>query len=96
MVTLRIYGMTCSACTSTVETALAEMPGITSVAVSLATETCKVEFDRGLIGPREMVDRIEELGFDAMLSDQQDATQLKSLVETEPAVRASAPERTQG
>ena len=79
MVTLRIYGMTCSACTSTVETALAEMPGITSVAVSLATETCKVEFDRGLIGPREMVDRIEELGFDAMLSDQEDATQLRSL-----------------
>lgn len=78
-VTLRIYGMTCSACTSTVETALSEMPGITSVAVSLTTETCKVEFDRGLIGPREMVDRIEELGFDAMLSDQEDATQLRSL-----------------
>ena len=55
------------------------MPGITSVAISLTTETCKVEFDRGLIGPREMVDRIEELGFDAMLSDQEDATQLRSL-----------------
>ncbi|KIP07056.1 hypothetical protein PHLGIDRAFT_127850 [Phlebiopsis gigantea 11061_1 CR5-6] len=82
MVTLRIYGMTCSACTSTVETALAEMPGVTSVAVSLTTETCKVEFDRGLIGPREMVDRIEELGFDAMLSDQEDATQLRSLTRT--------------
>lgn len=55
------------------------MPGITSVALSLTMETCKVEFDRGLIGPREMVDRIEELGFDAMLSDQEDATQLQSL-----------------
>lgn len=78
-VTLRIYGMTCSSCTSTVETELSALPGITSVAVSLATETCKVEFDRGLIGPREMVERVEELGFDAMLSDQQDATQLRSL-----------------
>ena len=76
---LRIYGMTCSSCTSTVENELSALPGITSVAVSLATETCKVEFDRGVIGPREMVERVEELGFEAMLSDQEDATQLRSL-----------------
>ncbi|GJE90289.1 copper-translocating P-type ATPase [Phanerochaete sordida] len=81
-VTLRIYGMTCSSCTSTVETELAKLPGINSVAVSLATETCKLEFDRTLIGPREMVERIEELGFDAMLSDEQDATQMRSLTRT--------------
>ncbi|EIN09605.1 copper P-type ATPase CtaA [Punctularia strigosozonata HHB-11173 SS5] len=78
-ITLRIYGMTCSSCTSTVEKELGAMPGINSVAVSLATETCKIEFDRGLIGPREMVERVEELGFDAMLSDQEDSTQLQSL-----------------
>lgn len=78
-VTLRIYGMTCSSCTTTVESGLSSVPGITSVAVSLATETCTIGFDRTLIGPREMVERIEEMGFDAMLSDRQDATQLQSL-----------------
>ncbi|OBZ66709.1 Copper-transporting ATPase 2 [Grifola frondosa] len=82
VITLRIYGMTCSSCTSTVETELSAMPGVTSVAVSLTTETCKVEFDRTLTGPREMVERIEEMGFDAMLSDQEDATQLRSLTRT--------------
>ncbi|KDQ13049.1 hypothetical protein BOTBODRAFT_133950 [Botryobasidium botryosum FD-172 SS1] len=83
MVTLRIYGMTCSACTSTVETELSALPGIFSVAVSLATETCKVEFDRSLVGPRDMVERIEELGFDAVLTaDEGDATQLRSLTRT--------------
>lgn len=71
--------MTCSSCTSTVETGLASVPGITSVAVSLATETCNIKFDRSLIGPREMVERIEEMGFDAMISDQEDATQVQSL-----------------
>ncbi|KAH9022104.1 copper P-type ATPase CtaA [Lactarius deliciosus] len=81
-ITLRIYGMTCASCTSTVETELSKMPGITSVAVALATETAKVVFDRGVVGPREMVERIEELGFDAMLSDQEDATQLRSLTRT--------------
>ena len=74
--------MTCSSCTSTVEGQLGAMPGILEVSVSLATETCKVSFDRGLIGPREMVERIEELGFDAMVSDEQDATQLRSLTRT--------------
>ncbi|KAI9509782.1 heavy metal translocatin [Russula earlei] len=78
-INLRIYGMTCSSCTSTVETELGKIPGINTVAVSLATETANITFDRGLISPREMVERVEELGFDAMLSDQQDATQLRSL-----------------
>lgn len=79
VVQLRIYGMTCSSCTNTVESGLSAVPGIISVAVSLATETCTINFDRSIIGPREMVERIEEMGFDAMLSDQQDATQLQSL-----------------
>lgn len=71
--------MTCGSCTSTVESGLSAVPGITNVSVSLATETCTVEFDRALVGPREMVERIEEMGFDAMLSDQEDATQIQSL-----------------
>lgn len=71
--------MTCSACTNTVESGLSAVPGITSVAVSLATETCTVNFDRSIITPREMVEHIEDMGFDAILSDQQDATQLQSL-----------------
>lgn len=74
--------MTCSSCTGTVEGGLQAVPGVTSVAVSLATETAKIEFDRGLVGPRELVERVEEMGFDAMLSDQEDATQVQSLTRT--------------
>lgn len=74
--------MTCSSCTSTVEKELSSLPGVTSVLVSLSTETCKVEFDRAVVGPRDLVERVEELGFDAMLSDQSDATQIRSLTRT--------------
>ncbi|KAF8635046.1 hypothetical protein AX15_000582 [Amanita polypyramis BW_CC] len=81
-INLRIYGMTCSSCTSSVESGLLAMPGITNVAVSLATETCTVQFDPSMVGPREMVERIEEMGFDAMLSDREDATQIQSLTRT--------------
>ncbi|KAJ6581508.1 Cu-transporting P-type ATPase [Mycena capillaripes] len=81
-VTLRIYGMTCGSCTSTVEAGLSSVPGINTVAISLATETCTIQFDRALIGPREMVERIEDMGFDAMLADHGDATQIASLTRT--------------
>ncbi|KAF9519499.1 hypothetical protein BS47DRAFT_1481974 [Hydnum rufescens UP504] len=83
VIMLRIYGMTCSSCTSTVETQLSAMPGINNVAVSLAAETCRVEFDCTVIGPRDMIERIEELGFDAVLAEEEgDATQLQSLTRT--------------
>ncbi|KIY51857.1 heavy metal translocatin [Fistulina hepatica ATCC 64428] len=78
-VTLRVYGMTCSSCTSTVEAGVSALPGVNSASVSLATETCTVDFDRSLVGPREMVEAIEDMGFDAILSDQEDTTQLQSL-----------------
>ncbi|KAI0709854.1 copper P-type ATPase CtaA [Earliella scabrosa] len=81
-ITLRVYGMTCSACTSTVEKELGAMPGVSAVAVSLTTELCQVTFDRTMVGPRELVERIEEMGFDAMVSDHEDSTQLRSLART--------------
>ena len=37
--------MTCSSCTSTVEKELADLPGVSAVSVSLATETAKVVVD---------------------------------------------------
>ncbi|KAI0339454.1 copper transporting p-type ATPase-like protein [Trametopsis cervina] len=78
-VTLRIYGMKSANCVPEVENGLSTLPGITSVAASLLEETCKVEFDRALVGPREMVERLEDIGYEAMLSDEEDATQLRSL-----------------
>ncbi|KAJ3906498.1 Cu-transporting P-type ATPase [Lentinula edodes] len=81
-VTLRIYGMTCASCTTTVESGLVSVPGILSVSISLVSETCQIAFDRGIIGPREMISHIEDMGFDAMISDENNATQLQSLTRT--------------
>lgn len=81
-IVLRVYGMTCASCTNTVESGLSSVPGILSVSASLATNTVTIQFDRAFIGPREMVERIEDMGFDAMVSDQNDATQVQSLQRT--------------
>ncbi|TFK29637.1 copper P-type ATPase CtaA [Coprinopsis marcescibilis] len=80
VVQLRIYGMTCGSCTSAIENGLGAVAGVNSVSVSLATEVCEVKFDRSQITPREMVNQISDMGFDAMLaSDNENAAQMQSL-----------------
>ena len=74
--------MTCSSCVNTVESGLREIPGVKAATVSLATETAKINFEPGVVGPREIVEHIEDMGFDAIVSDQEDATQKRSLART--------------
>ena len=78
-VNLRIYGMTCGACTSAIENSLTSKPGILSVAVSLPLNSAKVGFDRTMVGPRDIVEWVEETGFDVILAGDDDATQVQSL-----------------
>ena len=78
-VNLRIYGMTCGACTSAIENNLTSKPGILSVAVSLPLNSAKVGFDRTMVGPRDIVEWVEETGFDVILAGDDDATQIQSL-----------------
>ncbi|TEB36592.1 copper P-type ATPase CtaA [Coprinellus micaceus] len=71
VVQLQIFGMT---------TGCPQSQGITSVSVSLATEMATVKFDRSQIAPRDMVEHISDMGFDAILaSDNNNSTQLQSL-----------------
>lgn len=77
--TFKVYGMTCASCTSTVEKEVGRMDGVLSCAVSLATEEARVEYDCSKLGLRDIVDKIEDLGFDAVLSDDSNSTQLQSL-----------------
>ena len=76
---ITVYGMTCASCTSTIEKEVAKLQGVESVSVSLATEKCRVEYDKNRIGIRDLVERIEDLGFDAVVADDRDSTQLASL-----------------
>ncbi|KAM0747535.1 copper P-type ATPase CtaA [Meredithblackwellia eburnea MCA 4105] len=83
-VSLQIYGMTCGSCVSSIEKSLSSTPGILSVSVSLATERAQVTYDPSIIpGPRDIVDAISDIGFDATLAtDESNAIQLRSLART--------------
>ncbi|CAL1267350.1 unnamed protein product [Larinioides sclopetarius] len=73
---LHIGGMTCSSCVHKIETIVGKGPGIISASVALATQQGQFKFDSEVTGPRDIIDTIKSMGFDAYpLSDHtRDAT----------------------
>ncbi|KAL4787278.1 E1-E2 ATPase-domain-containing protein [Aspergillus varians] len=63
--TLAIEGMTCGACTSAVESGLADNPGVRSVSISLLSERAVVEHDLLKISAEQLAEIVEDRGFGA-------------------------------
>jgi copper chaperone CopZ len=59
--------MTCSSCTSTVESALRSLPCVRNVVVTLTTNTATLEFDPLVITSQKIIDEIEANGFGASI-----------------------------
>ncbi|MBZ3890612.1 Copper-transporting ATPase 2 [Sciurus carolinensis] len=65
---LIITGMTCASCVHNIESKLTRTNGITYASVALATSKAHVKFDPEIVGPRDIVKIIEELGYHASLA----------------------------
>ncbi|XP_036022729.1 copper-transporting ATPase 2 isoform X2 [Onychomys torridus] len=65
---LIIMGMTCASCVHNIESKLTRTNGITYASVALATNKAHVKFDPEIIGPRDIIKIIEEIGFHASLA----------------------------
>jgi heavy metal translocating P-type ATPase len=59
-VALPITGMTCASCVGRVERALKAVPGVSSAAVNLATETAEI---RGIASPEALIGAVEKAGY---------------------------------
>ncbi|KAK1304308.1 Copper-transporting ATPase RAN1 [Acorus calamus] len=70
----RIGGMTCAACVNSVEGILRKLPGIKRAVVALATSLGEVEYDPTLTNKDDIVQAIEDAGFEAEIiqSSEQD------------------------
>ncbi|XP_043927608.1 copper-transporting ATPase 2 [Protopterus annectens] len=64
---LTITGMTCASCVHNIESKLTRTNGILYASVALATSKADIKFDPEVIGPRNIISIIEELGFQASL-----------------------------
>lgn len=67
--TVSVKGMTCGACTSAVEGAFTDVAGVKHFSISLLSERAVVEHDANILSPDEIVEMIEDRGFDAVIVD---------------------------
>ncbi|KAJ4747836.1 Copper-transporting ATPase [Rhynchospora pubera] len=70
----RITGMTCAACVNSVEGILTKLPGVKRAVIALATSQGEVEYDPTIVSKDEIVNSIEDAGFEAsfLQSNEQD------------------------
>ena len=66
-VVINVGGMTCATCATKVEKALREMPGVEGAAVNLASEKATISFNGGETDIDNIVNAIEDLGYQARL-----------------------------
>nr|XP_010910430.2 copper-transporting ATPase HMA5 [Elaeis guineensis] len=64
---LCIKGMTCTSCSSTIESALQAVAGVQKALVALATEEAEIRYDPKLVSPSRLLEVVEDTGFEAIL-----------------------------
>ncbi|TQD95159.1 hypothetical protein C1H46_019246 [Malus baccata] len=64
---IRIKGMTCTSCSTTVETALQAVHGVQKAQVALATEEADVHYDPKVVSYNQLLQTIEDTGFEGIL-----------------------------
>ncbi|XP_036867606.2 copper-transporting ATPase 2 isoform X5 [Manis javanica] len=67
VVKLRVEGMTCQSCASSIEGELGRLQGVSRVRVSLGSREAVVTYQPGLIQPRDLRDRVNDMGFEAAI-----------------------------
>ncbi|SFS43738.1 heavy metal translocating P-type ATPase [Marininema halotolerans] len=72
---LSIQGMTCASCAQRIEKGLKQLAGVNSVHVNLATEKAHVTYSPGAIQRKDLIAKVEQLGYEATIrSEQEDET----------------------
>lgn len=70
-ITIPISGMNCAACSARVEKGLHTLPGVLSANVNLVMGKGTINYDPEQIEPRQMIERVKELGY-KVLEEQQE------------------------
>lgn len=62
---LRIQGMSCTNCASTIDKNINELEGVVEASVNFATETLYVKYYSSVITPAEIIEKVKYLGYEA-------------------------------
>ncbi|XP_077223878.1 putative copper-transporting ATPase HMA5 [Tasmannia lanceolata] len=75
---MRIKGMTCTSCSTTVESTLQGVQGVQKAQVALATEEAEIRYDPKVVSLNKLQEAIEDTGFEAILiSTGEDSNKIK-------------------
>ncbi|CAB5374401.1 uncharacterized protein OCT59_017275 [Rhizophagus irregularis] len=85
-VELRIHGMNIPSDAISIEQKLVQIPGIISAPINFEKFTAKIQFDKEVIGLRDIVYKIEEMGYNALINDDSHDVQLESLSRTKEII----------
>lgn len=88
--TLKVEGMTCGACTSSVEAGFKDVAGVKSISVSLLASRAVIEHDPSLIAPDKLAEIVEDRGFDAEVLETKENQPVIGAGLLEPSQKADA------
>ncbi|KZX37183.1 mercury transporter [Wohlfahrtiimonas chitiniclastica] len=64
-ITLSVPDISCGHCTSSIENGLSKLAGIDAVSADVATKTAQVTFDDATLSINDILDALDDLGFEA-------------------------------
>uniref|UniRef100_A0A8C8WTB6 P-type Cu(+) transporter n=1 Tax=Panthera leo TaxID=9689 RepID=A0A8C8WTB6_PANLE len=68
-VKLRVEGMTCQSCVSSIEGRLGKLQGVVRARVSLGTQEAVITYQPYLIQPQDLRDHVNDMGFEAVIKN---------------------------
>ncbi|CAF1034536.1 unnamed protein product, partial [Didymodactylos carnosus] len=74
IIDLNIEGMTCASCVSKIQKSMLKIPGINTADVALLTNSGRFKYDASIIGPRDIIHELDNLGFRASVSNEDSKT----------------------
>lgn len=69
MVKLRVEGMTCQSCVSSIEGKIGKLQGVVRVRVSLSNQEAVITYQPYLIQPQDLRDHVNDMGFEAVIKN---------------------------
>ncbi|MDQ0416699.1 Cu+-exporting ATPase [Croceifilum oryzae] len=79
----QVTGMTCVACANRIEKVLNRLEGVEIAAVNFTLETAKVEYTSSVVSSEEIIKKIEQIGFQARINEEDKKQMEDRLQETE-------------
>lgn len=78
--TLIISGMTCANCQTTIETHIKSLEGVNDCSISLLTHKGTITYKPNIVGIRDLIDEVEQLGFGAKYLATGDKSDIRTIV----------------